>query len=128
MAHAKATTESALELTERELRALRVRFQPGVVLSAEDCELIQALVVTLEHITQQLGQKNASIARLRVLLFGPHSEKIKDLFPKPDPEVKSPPSSSGPEKPAETGAESTSSESSSASPLPCPDRRGTSAG
>lgn len=81
MARAKPTMDSTLDLTEAELRALRLRFQPGAVLTAEDCEVIQALVVTLERITEQLGQKNASLARLRVLLFGPRSERTKDVLP-----------------------------------------------
>src|SRR5437660_5961443 len=109
MAHAQTTKASALEMTEQELQSLRLRFQPGVVLSAEDCDLIQALVVTLEQITQQLGQKKASIARLRVLLFGPHTEKTKDVLRGANPPASPPPgSTSGAGDPSSTSPGSSS--------------------
>jgi hypothetical protein len=45
------------------------------VLSPEDYEKLQAAVDTLEFLTQEIEGKNASIRRLRDLLFGPTSEK-----------------------------------------------------
>ena len=118
MGQAQGTAASALEITEQELRGLRLRFQPGTVLSTADCELFQAVVTTLEQVTQQLGQKNASVARLRVLLFGPHTEKTKDVL-KDDPSS-GPPTSPAPESPSGTGDPSGVG-AGSPSPTPEPD-------
>lgn len=113
MARLNATEQSTLELTEQELSALRLRFRPGTVLTAEDCELIQALVVTLEAITSQVGQKDASIARLRVLLFGPRSEKTRDVLGKTDPT----PGSSSPSSASSTEDAAASAENPSSTPV-----------
>lgn len=75
-----AHERSTLEVTEAELQAFVLRMQPGVVLTADDCEFIRAVFSTLGQITDQLGQKNASLARLKVLLFGPRTEKKRNVL------------------------------------------------
>jgi transposase len=84
MSHPVEDDSTALELTLQELQAFRLRVQPGAVLTAEDCAIIHSLVTTLERVTTQLGTKNASLARLRALLFGGRTEKNKDVFPQED--------------------------------------------
>lgn len=49
-------------------------------MTPEDCELVLALVTALQQISEQLGAKNASIARLRALLFGAKTEKTRKVL------------------------------------------------
>lgn len=52
-------------------------------LSPEERQTLQAAVDTLAVLTQELERKDASIARLRHLMFGERTEKTHRLFPDP---------------------------------------------
>jgi transposase len=67
-----------IEVTVGELEEILKRARS--VLSPEDYEKLQAAVDTLEFLTQEIEGKNASIRRLRDLLFGPKSEKTAKVF------------------------------------------------
>ena len=54
------------------------------VLSEDDIEKLGGAVDTLAVVTQELELKGASVRRLRKLLFGSSSEKMKDVFPDSD--------------------------------------------
>lgn len=49
-------------------------------LSSQDRETLQAAVDTLAVLTQELERKNASIARMRQLMFGERTEKTNSIF------------------------------------------------
>ena len=51
------------------------------VLSDDDLEKLGGAVDTLAIVTQELELKGASVRRLRKLIFGSSSEKMKDVFP-----------------------------------------------
>jgi len=53
-------------------------------LSDEEIEKLGGVVDTLAVLTQELELKGASVRRLRKLLFGSSSEKMKDVFPDSD--------------------------------------------
>jgi len=53
-------------------------------LSDEEIEKLGGVVDTLAVVTQELELKGASVRRLRRLLFGSSSEKMKDVFPDSD--------------------------------------------
>jgi len=54
------------------------------VLCEEDVEKLGGAVDTLAVVTRELELKGASVRRLRKLLFGSSSEKMKDVFPDSD--------------------------------------------
>ena len=72
-----------VEIRLGELRAIIDRAQK-TPLSSADRDTLMAAVETLGFITQELEAKGVTIARLRKLLFGPSSEKTKDIFPELD--------------------------------------------
>lgn len=50
-------------------------------LSEDETEKLGGVVDTLAVVTRELELKGASVRRLRKLIFGPGSEKMKDVFP-----------------------------------------------
>ncbi len=54
------------------------------VLSEDEVEKLGGVVDTLAVVTRELELKGASVRRLRRLIFGPGSEKMKDVFPDED--------------------------------------------
>ena len=67
------------EIAHDELRAILERARTGP-LSTEDVEQLSAAVDTLAFLTQELEAEGATVARLRRMLFGPRSEKTKDVL------------------------------------------------
>jgi transposase len=74
----KGKSIQRVEVTVGELEEILKRARS--VLSPEDYEKLQAAVDTLEFLTQEIEGKNASIRRLRDLLFGPTSEKTAKVL------------------------------------------------
>jgi transposase len=66
-------------LTLEELEGFLARIE-GVA-SPQDYEIARALVETVRRTQEILEGKNASIDRLRNLLFGPKTEKTRNVFP-----------------------------------------------
>jgi transposase len=54
------------------------------VLNEDEIEKLGGVVDTLAVVTRELELKGASVRRLRKLIFGPGSEKMKDVFPDND--------------------------------------------
>jgi len=79
----KNTRPGVIELGLDDLRAIinRTESEP---LGATEREQLIAAVETLAFITQELEEAGMTIARLRNLLFGPTSEKTKDVLGKPE--------------------------------------------
>ena len=73
------TATEFIEVQLKELEALikRAQHEP---LSAEESGLLLDLARSYVHLTEMLKDKSTTIARLRKLLFGPQSEKLKDVF------------------------------------------------
>ena len=59
----------------------RIIEKTKTVLSEEDLKKLGGAVDTLAVVTRELELKGASVRRLRRLIFGPGSEKMKDVFP-----------------------------------------------
>jgi transposase len=68
-----------LAVSRQELAALIARAQAGP-LDAADCRTLQAVVDTLERLTQLLADKSTTIARLRQMLFGSSTEKTENVL------------------------------------------------
>lgn len=49
-------------------------------LDAQDCQLLQCLIQTVQHLWQLVEQQDMSMGRLRHLLFGPHTEKTDHVL------------------------------------------------
>ena len=72
-----------VELGMDELEAILQRAQAGP-LGDEDRAKLQALVESYVYITELLEDKRTTIDRLRKLLFGPSTEKTRDVLPSRD--------------------------------------------
>jgi transposase len=86
-----------MDLHQDELEALLQRAQAA--LSAEDYQLVQALVESYAYVTDLLEDKRTTIDRLRKLLFGSSSEKTRDVLP---PEIPTPAGAGAPATPPES--------------------------
>ena len=78
----KATVPSGperIELSMSELEAILERSQ-AEPLSEQDCERLRSVLQTLFFLTQELEKKGASIQRLRKLLFGASTEKLRNIL------------------------------------------------
>lgn len=71
------------ELHLDDLKAILARARTEV-LGEEDASQIEAAVETLALLTAELEAKGTTIARLRRMLFGPSSEKSRNVLPKAD--------------------------------------------
>jgi len=69
-------TELGMEELESILQ--RARTSP---LDEEDCAKIKAVFETYWYLTDQLENKATTIDRLRKIIFGSSSEKIRDVIP-----------------------------------------------
>ncbi len=70
-------------------------------LSADDYQLIKAMIETVQLLSQSVDQKAASIRRLLRMLFGDRTEKIEKVLKETDPSPKDnkPPQDKAKEKP-----------------------------
>src|SRR5258708_6345350 len=50
-------------------------------LDANDCQLLQSLIQTVQQLWQLVEQKDMSLGQLRQLLFGPQTEKTDSVLP-----------------------------------------------
>ena len=66
------------EIQRADLERLLERARPA--LSAAEYEQLKAALDTLVYLTQLLGKKNTTIARLRQILFGASSEKTAEVL------------------------------------------------
>jgi hypothetical protein len=66
------------EIQRADLERLLERARPA--LSAAEYEQLKAALDTLVYLTQLLGKKNTTIARLRQILFGASSEKSAEVL------------------------------------------------
>ncbi len=73
------TKPTILELTMDELEDI-LRRAEAKQLNDEDYEIIRALFKSYVHLTDLLKDKNASIARLRKMLFGGSTEKTEAVI------------------------------------------------
>ena len=64
-----------------ELEVILERSKTGP-LSEQDCERLRSVLQTLLFLTKELEKKGASIQRLRNLLFGPTTEKTRQVLEK----------------------------------------------
>lgn len=69
----------AIELSEGALKALLARVETAI--SHGDFEIIRALADTVRRLCGELERKNASIRRLRDMLFGVKTETAKKVLP-----------------------------------------------
>ena len=83
--------QQTLEVSREELEALVERVEQGK-LKEGDAQIIRALVEQFIKVHSELGEKNASIRRLKRILFGSTSEKTDAVLKDPESE------SSGDEK------------------------------
>ena len=67
-----------VDMDELESIVERARREP---LDAEGHRKLKAALETLGFLTQELESKNVSLKRLRGLLFGPPTEKLKNVLP-----------------------------------------------
>jgi transposase len=88
-----------LQISRQELQALIGRAQAGP-LDEADCRTLQAVVDTLERLTQLLADKSITIARLRQMLFGSSTEKTENVLKTAEQEE----AASGETEPAAPGA------------------------
>jgi len=72
-------THEPLAISRQELQALIARAQAGPLEEA-DCRTLQAVVDTLERLTQLLADKSITIARLRQMPFGFSTEKTENVL------------------------------------------------
>jgi transposase len=72
-----ASKTHRIDMTDAEVEALLQK--AGTALEPEELEKLRQLVETLKWLTAELGKKGASVKRLQRILFGPKSEKTKDL-------------------------------------------------
>jgi transposase len=72
-------TSDPIEITARELEEFLARVEPAV--GPSDYAIIRSLVQTVSELSRLLDDKKTSIARLRQLLFGPATEKTKNVLP-----------------------------------------------
>ena len=77
MARTAAIEIRTLQLQELEQLVDRVQTR----LDANDCQLLQDLIQTVQQLWQLVEQKDMSIGRLRQLLFGPQTEKTDSVLP-----------------------------------------------
>jgi len=73
------TKPTILELTMDELEDI-LRRAEAKQLSDEDCDTIRAVFLSYVHLTELLKDKNASITRLRKMLFGASTEKTEAVI------------------------------------------------
>ena len=73
------TSAKPLELDVDQLNALKQRVQSGR-LSDDDSRIVQAVITTLIYLKNLLELKNISIKRLRKVLFGGKTEKLKNVL------------------------------------------------
>jgi len=66
------------QIQRADLERLLERARPA--LSAAEYEQLKAALDTLVYLTQLLGKKNTTIARLRQILFGASSEKTAEVL------------------------------------------------
>lgn len=59
-------------------------------LSEADCNDLEAVIDTLAYITEELAEKNLTLARLRAIFGLSTSEKMKDVLPRRDADKKGP--------------------------------------
>lgn len=83
------------EVSAADLNAIVERVRG--VLSDDDHQKLAGAVGTLATLTRELETKGASIRRLRKMLFGSSTEKLRDLFDdEPEPDASAPPCDDGP--------------------------------
>ncbi len=75
----KAASIERIDISISELEAIieRSKAEP---LSEQDCEQLRSVLQTLYFLTQELEKKGASIQRLRKLLFGASTEKLRNIL------------------------------------------------
>ena len=93
-------TPEPLAVSREDLEALIERAQAGP-LGEADCRTLQALVETLDRLTQLLADKSTTIQRLRQMLFGASTEKTRKVAKTADQEEAAP----GDTKPASPTAQ-----------------------
>ena len=79
MRRVKTKSPKRIEIDMSELQAILQRTHDGP-LGAEDHQKLTAAVETLGFLTQALEKKGTSLERLRRLLFGPSTEKTRDVL------------------------------------------------
>jgi transposase len=76
--HQRAKGRARREVPHSELKAILARAK-DVPLSDDDFAKLDAAVDTLAEVTAELEAKGASVRRLRYLLFGPSTEKLRNV-------------------------------------------------
>jgi len=92
-----------VELGRDELETILQRAKAGP-LNEEDCAKLEAVVESYAYISDLLEDKKTTIDRLRRLLFGPQSEKTRDVLPPAEGATEDRPPPTAPEGPPETPA------------------------
>ena len=78
---ASQNSAGRLDIPLKELKKIVSKVKAGTPVDTEDADKLGAAVDTLAVVTRELELKGASVRRLRRLIFGPGSEKMKDVFP-----------------------------------------------
>lgn len=73
-----------LEVSAEELAQLLARVKPALV--PEDFALVEKVVQSYLYVCGLLEEKGTTIQRLRSILFGSRSEKLRDILPEPQEE------------------------------------------
>ena len=79
------------------------------ILSAKEVEKLDGAIDTLAIVTNELEMKGATVRRLRRLLFGPSSEKMRTVFPDENPEAEDQRASKDGDSDEENGSDTASS-------------------
>ena len=75
----QAASIERIDISISELEAIIERSQTEP-LSEQDCERLRSVLQTLYFLTQELEKRGASIERLRKLLFGAPTEKLRNIL------------------------------------------------
>jgi hypothetical protein len=79
-----ANKTHALEIRKLPLQELeQLKEQARARLDAQDFQLLQSLIQTVQHLWQLVEQQDMSMGRLRRLLFGPHVVVDKHYYSVP---------------------------------------------
>lgn len=78
----KSSIKKHIDVNVNELQGIVDKVQDS--LGSDELEKLKGAIDTLAFLTSEIEKKGTSISRLRRLLFGPTSEKAKDILPKED--------------------------------------------
>jgi len=79
--HKRPSTPEHIDISISELKGIVERAKSGP-LSEKDCEQLHLVLQTLYFLTQELEKKHVSVQRLKRMLFGEATEKLRNIIDK----------------------------------------------